>query len=513
MPARPASQRFRCRLREAETNAQPEPAASLYCATMPEPLLEPTWLSLLPALVTIGLAFATRQVIPALFAGIVTGSLVLFSQTGVPDDLNFITRFFLPALGSKGYAQILLIYLWCLGGLIGLWHRTGAARHFAETVGARLSGSRRSSLFFAWLLGCVFHQGGTVSTVLTGSTVKPVADQSRVSHEELAYVVDSTASPVATVLPFNAWPVFVAGLVVGTVPVLADLEASEQFFYSSLKYNFYGMFAVTATLLFSWGKLPWIGRGLARARERAMTEGLLDAPTARPMLVGHEDEAEEQAERGDAYHPHLSDFFVPLGLLLSISIVPILLGGSSRINEAFLTAVLSAMVLAKMHGMTLERVLAAFVFGCSRMTIGAIVLGLAVTVGAVAKELHTADFLVTTVGSGLPPLLLPAILSALCMLIAFATGTSWGTYAVVFPIAMPLAWALQPDPAYLQVCFGAVLGGAVFGDQCSPISDTTILSSMFTGCDLMDHVRTQIPLALAAATLGAGVSTVCAALV
>ena len=101
---------------------------------------------------TIGLAFATRQVIPALFAGIVTGSLVLFVQTGLPEDLNFITRFFLPSLGSTGYAQILLIYLWCLGGLIGLWHRTGAARHFAETVGARLSGTRNSSLFFAWLL-------------------------------------------------------------------------------------------------------------------------------------------------------------------------------------------------------------------------------------------------------------------------------------------------------------------------------------------------------------------------
>ena len=108
------------------------------------------------------------------------------------------------------------------------------------------------------------------------------------------------------------------------------------------------------------------------------------------------------------------------------------------------------------------------------------------------------------------PAALPAILAALCMLIAFATGTSWGTYAVVFPIAMPLAWALAPDPTYVQICFGAVLGGAVFGDQCSPISDTTILSSMFSGCDLMDHVRTQLPLALGAAALGVLCSTVAA---
>ncbi|MFP6607537.1 MAG: Na+/H+ antiporter NhaC family protein, partial [Myxococcota bacterium] len=141
---------------------------------------------------------------------------------------------------------------------------------------------------------------------------------------------------------------------------------------------------------------------------------------------------------------------------------------------------------------------------------GAIVLGLALTIGTVAKELHTADYLVSIVGSGLSPVLLPALLTGLCMIIAFATGTSWGTYAVVFPIAMPLAWAIQPEVAYLQVCFGAVLGGAVFGDQCSPISDTTILSSMFTGCDLMDHVRTQLPLAAAAAVLGALASTLCA---
>jgi Na+/H+ antiporter NhaC len=145
--------------------------------------------------------------------------------------------------------------------------------------------------------------------------------------------------------------------------------------------------------------------------------------------------------------------------------------------------------------------------GCQSMTIGAIVLALAVTLKEVAAALHTADFVVSIVGDRLPLAALPPILTAICMLIAFSTGTSWGTYAVVFPVAIPLAWALNPDPFFVHVCFGAVLGGAVFGDQCSPISDTTILASMFTGCDLMDHVITQLPLALAAATLGAVLST------
>jgi Na+/H+ antiporter NhaC len=471
---------------------------------------DPTWLSLLPALVTIGLAFTTRQVVPSLFAGVLTGSAVLYTQSGDAGDLNPITRLFLPSLGSKSYAQILLIYLWCLGGMIGLWTRTGAAHHFAHWVGDQLSGTRRSAMFFAWVLGCVFHQGGTVSTVLTGSTVKPVADANRVSHEELAYMVDSTSSPVATILPFNAWPIFVAGLAAGTVPIIADTSAGESFFYASLKYNFYAIFAVSSTLLFSLGLLPGVSRGMQRARERATEQGLLDAPGARPMLVA-DDSPEGRPLEG--YTPHLSDFFVPLGLLLAISVLPITLGFPSRINEAFAVAVLSAMVMARIHGMKLDEILAGFISGCSRMTIGAIVLGLAITVGTVAKELHTADYLVSVMGDGLSPVWLPALLMFLCMGIAFATGTSWGTYAVVFPIALPLAWAVLPEPAFLEVCFGAVLGGAVFGDQCSPISDTTILSSMFTGCDLMDHVRTQLPMALTSAGLAALASTVMAALI
>ena len=182
------------------------------------------------------------------------------------------------------------------------------------------------------------------------------------------------------------------------------------------------------------------------------------------------------------------------------------------INEAFLSATLSAMVLAKLRGMALAEIMDGFLRGCQQMTIGAIILGLAVTLGTVSKELGTAAFVVQEVGQEIAPVVLPALLTALCMGIAFATGTSWGTYAVVFPLAMPLAWALNPDPTYVSICFGATLGGAVFGDQCSPISDTTILSSMFTGCDLMHHVRTQLPLALVAATLGALCSTLAAAL-
>ncbi|MCZ6465383.1 MAG: sodium:proton antiporter [Proteobacteria bacterium] len=469
---------------------------------------DPGWLSLLPALVTIVLAFATRQVLAALFAGVVVGALVLASQTGNLADANPITSFLLPAIGTEGYARILLIYLWCLGGLIGVWEKTGGALHFARVVGGRIARGRRSSLVFTWILGLVFHQGGTVSTVLTGSTARPVADKHGVSHEELAYVVDSTAAPIATVIPLNAWPVYVAGLVAGTIPLFPDAEAGARFFVASIPFNFYGFLAVTGTLLLALGWLPWIGGGMERARERSLREGLLDGPGAEPLVVS----GGQTSGVPSGYTPSLADFAIPLGVLLSLTILPKALLDQNWINEAFVCSVLSAMITAGVRGMGLRDILEGFVEGCSKMTIGAIVLGLAVTLGQVSKDLGTAAFVVNAIGEGLPPALLPAILTALCMGIAFATGTSWGTYAVVFPIAMPLAWSLAPDPTYIKICFGAVLGGAVFGDQCSPISDTTILSSMFTGCDLMDHVRTQLPLASAAAGLGALLSTLAALL-
>jgi len=230
-------------------------------------------MSLLPAVVTIVLAFATRQVLAALFMGIVTGSVVFAIEAGDLSKANPISTFLLPSIGSSSYAQILLIYLWALGGLIGIWERTGAARHFAETAGARMARDRRTALLFSWILGVVFHQGGTISTVLTGSTVKPLADKHRVSHEELAYVVDSTASPVATILVFNAWPAYVASLVLGTIPLFQTLEDSEAFFISSIKWNFYAVVAVLGTLLFSLGVLNYGRTSLGRARERALSGG------------------------------------------------------------------------------------------------------------------------------------------------------------------------------------------------------------------------------------------------
>jgi Na+/H+ antiporter NhaC len=280
-----------------------------------------------------------------------------------------------------------------------------------------------------------------------------------------------------------------------------------NFFINAIFYNYYAIFAILITLLFAWEKLPFVpGKRMRASIERARSGGDLDHKDATPMAA---EELTESKIPKD-YKPGLIDFFGPIGALLGVAILPYIisyffLGMKENpillIAEAFVLAVLVGFGIAMAKGMELREAIDGFIDGCKGVTIGAIILALAVTLKEVADAVGTANYVVAILGDVISPAILPGILMILCMLIAFSTGTSWGTYAVVFPVAVPLSWAVVPDPFFLTLCFAAVIGGSVFGDQCSPISDTTILSSLATGCDLMDHVTTQFPLALTAGVL------------
>jgi Na+/H+ antiporter NhaC len=461
--------------------------------------------SIVPAALTLVLCFYTKEVISALFIGIAVGGVV-------SGNFNVIGAYLLPAVGTESYAQILLVYLWCLGGLIGLWTRTGGARYFAHWAGARVVRGRKTAKLFGCMIGTVFHQGGTISTILAGSTVKPVADEAKVSHEELSYIIDSTASPIATVIPFNVWPSYVGGLVVGTIPLFATIDDATGFFYKAILFNFYGIFAVVFTYTFALDINPFVFGKMKRAIERVKKTGELDAPGAHTMSS----KELEELKIPEGYETTNWDFSVPILTLIGVAVGGLifnqLVHGAVRIpiNEAFVLSVLSAMILALIKGMRLTEVIDGFVDGVKGVSLGAIILALAVTLGQVSGSLDTAGFLIRTTAGAIPAPFLPAIFMLICMLIAFSVGSSWGTYAVVFPIAMPLAFAVNPDPFFITLCFGAVLGGAVYGDQCSPISDTTILSSLATGSDHMDHVTTQMPIASIAAGLGAVLYTIIA---
>lgn len=455
--------------------------------------------SLLPAIIAIGLCLLTKEALTALLSGVVVGAFML-------GRFDLTDAVLIPSLASESAATILLLYLWLVGGLMGVWSRTGAAQAFAEFMTRHFVKGPRSAMLVCWLMGIIFFQGGTISVVLVGTIVKPVADKEKISHEELAYIVDSTASPIASVLAFNAWPAYVQALIF--VPGVAFLSTEADrisFFFKSVPFSFYGILAVLSTFLLSIGVTRFAGPGLRRASERARTTGALDAPDARPMSA-----KELQASHvPPGYKPHVMEFIGPLLLLIGIAIGTFVYLGSPQVNWAFGVALILSVLVALFRGMSLGHVIEGIGDGLKGVVLASVILMLAITIGGISQEVGAGLYMVELLGERIPYWALPVSLQLLTMIIAFSTGTSWGTYAIAFPLAMPLAWTvaqfqgIQNPEIFMSVCFATILNGSVYGDQCSPISDTTILSSMTTGCDLMDHVKTQIVPASLSATVAA----------
>jgi Na+/H+ antiporter NhaC len=453
--------------------------------------------SLLPALIAIILCLLTKEPLIALLSGIIVGAIMM-------GHFDIINQVLIPTIGSSSAASILILYLWLLGGLMGIWAKTGAAQAFAEYMSKNYVKGPRSAKVVTWFLGIIFFQGGTMSTVLVGTTVKPIADKARVSHEELSYVVDSTASPVAALIAFNAWPAYIQGfLFIPGVAFLATESERIAFFFASVPLSFYAIFALIGTLLLSLNVTKFSGPLLKNARLRVAVGGALNAPNACPISAKelHSDNVPE------GYTAHVGEFVLPLVSLILVAVISHFALGSPQIHWAFASALLLSAAMALYKGIGLSQILDGFGTGLKGVVVASVILMLALTIGTLSKQLGGGIYLVETLGEQIPFWCLPVILQVMTMLIAFSTGTSWGTYAIAFPLAMPLAWTIgitqgvdNPE-LYLMICFATVLNGSVYGDQCSPISDTTILSAMTTGCDLMDHVKSQIVPATYAALL------------
>lgn len=455
--------------------------------------------SLLPALITIILCLLTREPLTALFGGVVVGAIML-------GRYDLTDKVIIPNLAKEGTAALLLLYLWLLGGLLGIWSKTGAAQAFANYMTKHFVKGRKSAKIVSWLLGVLFFQGGTMSTVLVGTTVRPLADKAKVSHEEMSYIVDSTASPIASILAFNAWPAYVQALIfIPGVSFLATEADRISFFFQSIPFSFYSMFAITGTLLLSLNITIFSGKRIRAAKLRVETTGQLDAPDAKPLSA----KELQSTDVPKGYNPHVLEFILPLVTLTAIAVGSFVMLGTPKINWAFGAALILSAVMALIKGMSLDQVVDGFSNGLKGVVFASVILMLAVIIGSISKETGGGLFLVSLLGEQLPFWCLPVILQLITMIIAFSTGTSWGTYAIAFPLAMPLAWAICQSQGvsnpelFMMLCFATVLNGSVFGDQCSPISDTTILSAMTTGCDLMDHVKSQLaPAALAASLAG-----------
>ena len=443
--------------------------------------------SLLPSFVAISLCLLTREPVSSLFAGMVVGAFML-------GRFNLLDEVLIPAFASSNSASILLLYLWLLGGLLGVWSRTGAAQKFAELMAHKFIRGPRSAKFIGWLLGLVFFQGGSISTVLAGVAIKPLADKSKVSHEEASYIVDTTGAPVASLLAFNAWPLFVQSLIF--VPGVAFLssEASRiNFYFSSLVFSFYSVLAILGALALSFNFPGFPGTGLLKAQTRAAHSGELDRAGATPISSPELHTNHVPAD----YSPSIAEFIAPLLLLVFIAVGSFVTLGSPQVNWAFGAALLLTIVIALLKGMSLRQVIDGIGHGLKGVIMAVTIMMLAITLGGISAETGGGLYLIDLLGDRIPYYALPATLLTITIVTSISTGSSWGSYAVVFPLAMPLAWAITQgqdivnSELYMSICFACVLNGGVFGDQCSPMSDTTILSATTTGCDLMDHVKTQ----------------------
>lgn len=500
------------------------------------PRVLPGWVAVLPPILAIALALVTRQVLVSLVLGSWIGCLMLEGWNPFAALLRFGDRFLVDALAQPDHASIVL-FTTILGGMVGVMARGGLTEGVVHALRRRVGGRRGGQLATAAMGTAIFFDD-YANTLLVGTTMRPFTDRLRISREKLAYLVDSTAAPVATVAVISTWVGFEVGLIQDALEGLQRSDGAYEFFLKSLPYSFYPWLTLVCVYA-----LAGTGRDfgpMLRAERRAVTTGAVLRPGSRPASETLGDGGRPPANVGDE---DVSEPVNPvMGLLPIVTVIlttafglwfdgrrAALAAGADPSNlrevlgradsfavlmwAALTGTVVAVVVVVGLRRLDLRSSVDGFVDGCRAMLIAVTILLLAWSLSAVCEELQTAPYLVELCRGALSARLLPAITFVLAAAVSFATGTSWGTMAILMPLVFPLG-ALLPGLEGLSdatatgihlASTSAVLAGAVFGDHCSPISDTTIMSSLATGSDHVDHVRTQLPYAL---TVGA-IALVC----
>ena len=479
------------------------------------------WLSVVPPLLAITLALAVRQVVVALLLGLWVGAAIVAGNPWTA-FLRVGDTYLVGALADGSHAAI-IIFSALLGGMVGILSRSGATAGIVHWLAGRVVGRRAGQTATAGMGTLIFFDD-YANTLLVGSTMRPLTDRLGISREKLSYLVDSTAAPVATVAVISTWVGFEVGLIQDAMVRLGDGEAAYTFFLRSIPYGYYPLL----TLIFVYA-VSLSGRDfgpMLRAERRAVTRGEVLRPGAQPASDLGELEQEAGAGDGEPAHPLVAGLPI-VAVVLTTALGLYFQGrGAARAagiaepglrqildnadSFAVLTwaalggALLAGALAVGTRRLRLAQVVDGYISGAKAMVIAVTILMLAWSLSAVCEELGTADYLVEVARQVLSVRFLPAVVFVLAAAVSFATGTSWGTMAILMPLVYPLGVEL-PQAAGLAegvaqhihlAAVSAVLAGAVFGDHCSPISDTTILSSLATGADHVDHVQTQLPYAL-----------------
>lgn len=447
---------------------------------------------IIPPILAIVLALVYKNVFIALFAGCFSGYLIL-SDYHFVKGLDATLMSFIKVFADNDNTIIILLVV-LLGGLIYLIEMSGGINGFVnELIKKRnLVKSKSGANLFTWLIGFIVFTSGTLSNLITGTIARPLSDSMNVSHEKLAYMVHSTSTPVCILVPFSGWGAFMIGLIEAQ-----GIENGTEILAKSIPLNFYALLAVLGSLYFGVTNKDF---GLMKKAEiRASKKKQLDDPKHKNKIRNNNSEGNHKTDRKSSW----LNVFAPLFFMIVVIILSLFITGHGQILKGdgmksilwgIVLSVFLAMLMYKIQKIFKIREMIDLIFkGGGEMIAVASILIFAFSMGNVVNQLDASAFLIKNLQHIMVPGLLPAIVFVISCVISFATGTSMGSMAVVMPLVLPMGMELSINIPLLSA---AIFGGSIFGDHLSPISDTTVLSCATTGCDIMDHVRTQMPYGL-----------------
>jgi Na+/H+ antiporter NhaC len=483
------------------------------------------WLSILPPLLAIGFALLFKRVIPSLFLGIWVGAWTMAGAGGVFqglfDGFNVHVK---SAVADPDHVSIILFTL-MIGGMVGIVSKSGGMHGVVRHIVSWAKTQQRGQLA-TWALGLIIFFDDYANTLIVGNTMRPVTDRLKISREKLAYIVDSTAAPVACLFFVTTWIGYEVGIIGSAVAQIDGFnESAYSIFLNSVPYSFYPWLAIFFVLAVAWTQRDF--GPMQAAEHRAFATGQVLGAGAKVDTAAMEGgELEPVAEKPQ----RAINAILPITVLVSGVVAGLFITGegdtirdiigdadsySALMWGSLASVLVAAALVIGQRILTLEQTVEAWYAGLKSMLFAMIILVLAWSLANVTDQLHTASWLVSVLGETLPPGVVPAIIFVLSAATAFATGSSWGTMGILMPLVVPLVWAVLlangvADPSNYHIIYSTVacvLAGSVWGDHCSPISDTTILSSMASGCDHVEHVRTQLPYALVVGTVAVLIGT------
>jgi len=482
----------------------------------------PGILSLAPPLIAIGLAILFKEVLISLFAGIWIGSIFIAGYNPISGFLVAINKYVVPSLADKDNAAIVLFSMG-LGGMVGLISRNGGMHGVVKKI-SKYAKSARSGQIATLSMGLLIFFDDYANTLLVGNTMRPFTDKLRISREKLAFLVDATAAPIASIAFVSTWIGFQNGLIKQGFDSIGLDNEPYLMFLRSIPYSFYafimlGLIVITATRARDFGPM-------LTAERRAQETGKVLRDGATPLAGA----TLSELDLPDTIEKKWYNAMIPIGIVIVTTIVGLYFNGKAALGAsaesmafhtiigsansftvlmwaAFSGSIVAGIMSLSQKLLTLQETVDGYMNGVKSMVYAMVILVLAWSLGSVAADLSTAQYVLHLTRGLFSPNLLPAMTFLVAALMGFSTGTSWGTMAILTPIVIPMAYYLPIEAgievslqsSILLATIAAVLSGACFGDHCSPISDTTILSSMASGSDHIDHVKTQLPYALLAA--------------